>query len=72
MQLTQNSHIIKNPDLPESENYLPCLYLRRTSEERFLFNNSTTNVPELILAGRTLVYTTGRAKKEKSKEIKIS
>ena len=69
--LTENSHIIKNPDLPKSENYLPCLYLRRTLEERFLFNNSNTNVPELILAGRTLVYTTGRAKKEKAKEIKI-
>lgn len=72
LSLTQNSHIIKNPDLPESENYLPCLYLRRTSEERFLFNNLMTNNVELILAGRTLVYPTGRAKKEKAKEIKIS
>jgi hypothetical protein len=60
--LVPGSHIIKNPDLPDSGPYLPCLYIRRTAEERFMFRNFNTNNQELIVGGRLLVYPVGRTK----------
>ncbi len=56
-----SGHVLLNPNMPQSQKYFPCLYLRRTQKERFLFENPVTNQKELILCGRALFYTLGRA-----------
>jgi len=71
LTIVSGGHILKNPDMPDSDKYLPCFYLRRTADERFLFNNLETNKPELILCGRTLVYTIGRARREGKTKIEL-
>ena len=58
MVLQQGSHIIKNPNLPDHAQYLPCLVIRYTREEYFLFNNDT----EVVLGGRTLIYPIGKVR----------
>ena len=60
MVLGPGSHIIKNPQLPEHSQYLPCLSLRYTHAERFRFINQQTQQPELILGGRLLIYPIGK------------
>lgn len=69
-------HLLLNPNMPESSKYYPCLYLRRTQEERFLFNYTPTIEGEsgektLILCGRALFYNLGRAAKEAKEKIPI-
>jgi hypothetical protein len=59
-----SGHVLLNPDMPQSEKYFPCLYLRRTQKERFLFENPVTKQKELILCGRALFYTLGRAQSD--------
>lgn len=59
MTMVQKSHIIKNPDLPDSVPYLPCMYIRHTVGNYFVFKNTTTNRMEAILGGRLLVYPQG-------------
>ena len=59
-----SGHVLLNPNMPRSEKYFPCLYLRRTQKERFLFENPATNQKELILCGRALFYTLGRAQSD--------
>lgn len=58
MILQPGSHIIKNPNLPEHAQYLPCLVVRYTKEEYFLYNNDT----EVVLGGRTLIYPIGKVR----------
>jgi hypothetical protein len=70
MMLKPGSHIIKNPQLPEHGQYLPCLSLRYTHAERFRFINQQTKQPELILGGRLLIYPIGKVGKN-SKQITI-
>lgn len=70
LKLVQNSHVIKNPKLPEHKQYLPCLYIRRSLEDRFRFFNLNTKQEEIIIAGRLLVYPIGRARK--NDEVKYS
>lgn len=70
MILESGSHIIKNPQLPEHSQYLPCLSLRYTHIERFRFINQQTKQPELILGGRLLIYPIGKTSRN-SKEVTI-
>lgn len=58
MVLHSGSHIIKNPNLPDHAQYLPCLVIRYTKEEYFLYNNDT----EVVLGGRTLIYPIGKVR----------
>jgi hypothetical protein len=66
LNLLKGSHIIKNPELPKSDPYLPSLIARHTLNESFIFNNGT----EVILGGRLLIYPIGRVNKT-GKEIKL-
>lgn len=59
--MIEGSHVIKNPDLPDSDPYLPCLYMRRSTEDRFLYYNKDTQQSELIVGGRVLVYPVSKA-----------
>jgi hypothetical protein len=59
MTMVEKSHIIKNPDLPDSVPYLPCMYIRHTTENYFIFKNTKTNRIEAIIGGRLLVYPQG-------------
>lgn len=59
MTMVEKSHIIKNPHLPDSIPYLPCMYIRHTSENYFIFKNTKTNRTEAILGGRLLIYPQG-------------
>jgi hypothetical protein len=61
LNLNANSHILKNPHLPDSKAYFPYLYTRHTYKEKFEFNNIDTNQPEVILCGRVLIYPRARA-----------
>ena len=61
MTMVEGSHIIKNPDLPDSVPYLPCMYMRHTMENYFIFNNNLTGRTECILGGRLLIYPQGSA-----------
>jgi hypothetical protein len=60
MIMPDDSHLIKNPDLPESGPYLPCLYGRYSKAEYFIFNNKNTKKKEAILGCRILVFPQGR------------
>ena len=70
VEIKSGSHIIKNPQLPEHSQYLPCLSLRYTHIERFRFINQQTKQPELILGGRLLIYPIGKTSRN-SKEVTI-
>jgi hypothetical protein len=59
MVLDSNSHIIKNPDLPNTASYLPCITTRFSGNFYFLFNNDS----ELLLETRLLVYPIGKVGK---------
>ena len=59
MTMVEKSHIIKNPDLPDSVPYLPCMYIRHTVANYFIFKNIKTNRMEAILGGRLLMYPQG-------------
>jgi hypothetical protein len=65
LDIKPGAQLIKNPQMPESENYLPCLYSRFTEAMFFFFNNNT----ECILGIRPLVYPISKAASGKSKEI---
>jgi hypothetical protein len=65
LDIKPGAHLIKNPQMPESENYLPCLYSRFTKNEFFFFNNNT----ECILGIRPFIYPISNASSGKSKEI---
>lgn len=58
MTLENNAHIIKNPKLPEHQQYLPSLIVRYTSDEYFIFNDNT----EVLLSGRVLIYPIGKVR----------
>ena len=64
MSMVKKSHIIKNPDLPDSVPYLPCMIIRHTMDNYFVFKNSVTNRMEAILGGRLLVYPQGKVSKD--------
>ena len=61
MTMVEKSHIIKNPELPDSVPYLPCMYIRHTVGNYFIFKNTKTGRTEAILGGRLLVYPQGSA-----------
>ena len=60
MVMPDDSHLIKNPDLPESAPYLPCLYGRYSKTEYFIFNNKNTKKKEAILGCRIMIYPQGK------------
>jgi hypothetical protein len=66
MLLHNNSHIIKNPNLPNTASYLPCITTRFSKNMYFLFNNDT----ELLLDVRLLIYPIGKVNKN-GKEVII-
>lgn len=59
MSLVDKSHVIFNPNLPDSLPYLPCMYIRHTLDNYFIFNNKRTGKVSAILGGRLLVYPQG-------------
>lgn len=61
MTLVDKSHVIFNPNLPDSLPYLPCMYIRHTVGNFFIFNNERTGKVSAILGGRLLVYPQGSA-----------
>ena len=61
LTMVEKSHIIKNPELPDAVPYLPCMYIRHTIGNFFIFKNTKTNRTEAILGGRLLVYPQGSA-----------
>ena len=63
MKMQEDSHIIKNPDLPNSIPYLPCLYTRYTYASPIVFNNRKTRKKEAIVGGRVLLYPQGKVSK---------
>ena len=63
MKMKKESHIIKNPDLPNAIPYLPCLYTRYTYASPVVFTNTKTKRLEAIVGGRVLLYPQGRVDK---------
>ena len=61
MSLVDKSHVILNPNLPDSLPYLPCMYIRHTVSNFFIFDNLRTGKTSAILGGRLLVYPQGSA-----------
>ena len=60
MKMSKEAHIIKNPDLPNSIPYLPCLYTRYTYASPIVFTNVKTKRKEAIVGGRLLLYPQGK------------
>lgn len=60
MKMSDDAHIIKNPDLPNSIPYLPCLYTRYTYASPVIFTNTKTKRKEAIVGGRVLLYPQGK------------
>lgn len=60
MKMTDDAHIIKNPDLPHAIPYLPCLYTRYTYASPVVFTNTKTKRKEAIVGGRVLLYPQGK------------
>jgi|18_taG_2_1085343.scaffolds.fasta_scaffold05691_2 hypothetical protein len=53
-------HILKNPNLPDADEYIPVLFMRHSSEDYFAFLNVETGKKEVLLGGRSFIYPKGK------------
>ena len=56
----ERGHILKNPSLPDANEYIPVLFMRHSSEDYFAFVNTDTGKKEVLLGGRSFIYPKGK------------